>query len=66
LKQPARLIVYSFLISIKAPAGSLKASLIYTALAMEEKLARGRKKGEKEGGERRGRKKGGERRGPTD
>jgi hypothetical protein len=31
-------------VSIKAPAGSSKASLIYTALAMEEKLARKRKK----------------------
>jgi hypothetical protein len=36
--------------SIKAPAGSSKASLIYTASAVEEKLARGKKKEEKEGG----------------
>jgi preprotein translocase subunit Sec63 len=44
--------------SIKAPVGSLKASLIYTALAVEEKLARGRKKGrkkkEKEGERKKG------------
>jgi hypothetical protein len=42
--------IYSFLILIKAPAGSSKASLIYTALAVEKKLARRKKKKKKEGG----------------
>jgi hypothetical protein len=49
-KQPARLIVYSFLILIKTPTGSLKAFLIHTASAIKKKLAREKKKEEKEGG----------------
>jgi hypothetical protein len=39
---------------IKTPAGSSKASLIYITSAIEEKLARGKKKGRERRGEKEG------------